>query len=402
MTEDGHTEIGVRLSSAEDLWNLYNMLQVGDNVRTKTKRKVVKESSIGTGSTESRVITLEVEVHAIDFDPLELRLQGINKRESEYVKMNAHHTLSIKSDPPQDVVFVKSEWDAVLDERLKDACDQEGKADTAAVAMDFGLANVCLVTSSLTYTKARIEVGIAKKHKANGSSRDASIRRFFQLVVDALAAHVDLEKVKVILICSPAHVREEFFDYMMEQAVKAETGFLRTVLLNREKFVLVKTTTGCKGAIREALLNSAVTSRMEATKSAADILAWQKFQKLMNDDPDRCVYTPQYVFEAHQLGAIENLLVSDSLFRTAVALERKFYLSLCQSVRELGGSVNIFSSNHVTGEQLALMSGIAATLRFPCPELDDIPVNPNFFGEEDAMDMIRTQSNSGSGMMTAA
>lgn len=41
------------------------------------------------------------------------------------------------------------------------------------------------------------------------------------------------------------------------------------------------------------------------------------------------------------------------------------------SVRESGGDVRIFSSMHISGEQLEQLTGIAAILRFPMPELED-------------------------------
>lgn len=36
-----------------------------------------------------------------------------------------------------------------------------------------------------------------------------------------------------------------------------------------------------------------------------------------------------------------------------------------------GGLVYVFSSMHVSGEQLDKFTGVAATLRFPCPDVDD-------------------------------
>lgn len=41
-----------------------------------------------------------------------------------------------------------------------------------------------------------------------------------------------------------------------------------------------------------------------------------------------------------------------------------------EEVRGAGGTVRIFSSMHVSGEQLAQLSGIAAVLRFPLPDPD--------------------------------
>uniref|UniRef100_A0A7N2LQ89 eRF1 domain-containing protein n=1 Tax=Quercus lobata TaxID=97700 RepID=A0A7N2LQ89_QUELO len=51
---------------------------------------------------------------------------------------------------------------------------------------------------------------------------------------------------------------------------------------------------------------------------------------------------------------------------------RKKYANLVDSVKDSGGTVHIFSSLHVSGEQLATITGIAAILRFPLPDLEDI------------------------------
>jgi len=59
------------------------------------------------------------------------------------------------------------------------------------------------------------------------------------------------------------------------------------------------------------------------------------------------------------------------LFRSASDIKsRKTYVDLVESVRENGGDVKIFSSLHVSGEQLAKLTGVAAILRFPIAELD--------------------------------
>jgi protein pelota len=51
--------------------------------------------------------------------------------------------------------------------------------------------------------------------------------------------------------------------------------------------------------------------------------------------------------------------------------QRKRYVKLVESVKENNGVVKIFSSMHVSGEQLGQLSGIAAILRFPMPEIEE-------------------------------
>lgn len=74
---------------------------------------------------------------------------------------------------------------------------------------------------------------------------------------------------------------------------------------------------------------------------------------------------------AAELGAVQTLLLTDALFRTADVAERRRWVALVDSVKGGGGDVHIFSSAHVSGEQLGQISGAAAILRFPLPELED-------------------------------
>uniref|UniRef100_A0A668ARN1 Protein pelota homolog n=1 Tax=Myripristis murdjan TaxID=586833 RepID=A0A668ARN1_9TELE len=50
---------------------------------------------------------------------------------------------------------------------------------------------------------------------------------------------------------------------------------------------------------------------------------------------------------------------------------RSRYVRLVDNVRDNGGNVRIFSSLHVSGEQLTQLSGVAAILRFPIADLSE-------------------------------
>ncbi|SCU71969.1 eukaryotic peptide chain release factor subunit 1, putative [Trypanosoma equiperdum] len=389
VTAEGAVEVKVQVSTSEDLWHLYNLVLPGDQVRTNTRRKVVKETSIGSQAAEVRTITLQLQVRNTEFSPDELRVQGVNVKENECVKLGAHHTLSVHAFPPQDVVILKDEWNDVFAARLKEACDNESRADTVAVLMNSGTASVLLVTPSFMYTKAKIEVSIAKKHKNDGTARDRSIQRFFKQVLDALCMHVDFDKAKLILICSPAHVREEFKAYVEAAMAHSEAMAMRNLRKNFSKIVLIKVRDNTNDALREAFADPNIANQMESTRCRDEIKVWQDFQKTMDEDPDRCVYTPQMVYRAAMLGAVGKLMVSDVVFRSEDPTVRRFYLSLIHFVRQGGGGVSVFSSNHVTGEQLTQLGFVAAILHFPCDELDDLEVVENFIDSEEAATFIR-------------
>ena len=58
--------------------------------------------------------------------------------------------------------LTKPLWDTVSLERIDVATDVTRKADLAAVVMQEGLANVCLVTASMTLVRKKIEVNIPR------------------------------------------------------------------------------------------------------------------------------------------------------------------------------------------------------------------------------------------------
>ncbi|EOY09960.1 Eukaryotic release factor 1 family protein isoform 4 [Theobroma cacao] len=86
----------------------------------------------------------------------------------------------------------------------------------------------------------------------------------------------------------------------------------------------------------------------------------------------RACYGPKHVEIAHERMAVQTLLITDDLFRNSDIATRQKYVNLVNSVKDSGGTAHIFSSMHVSGEQLAQLTGIAAILRFPLPDLEDI------------------------------
>uniref|UniRef100_A0A8C7UIY9 Protein pelota homolog n=1 Tax=Oncorhynchus mykiss TaxID=8022 RepID=A0A8C7UIY9_ONCMY len=78
-----------------------------------------------------------------------------------------------------------------------------------------------------------------------------------------------------------------------------------------------------------------------------------------------------HVEKASEALAIDILLISDKLFRHQDVATRSRYVRLVDNVRDNGGTVRIFSSLHVSGEQLTQLSGVAAILRFPIADLSE-------------------------------
>lgn len=352
----------------EDMWHIYNLLMEGDHVRASTIRKVTNESA--TGSTTSNrvrtILTIKVESIFFDTQACVLQLKGRNIEENQHVKMGAYHTIDLELN--RKFTLRKALWDSVHIDRIDQACDPSRSADIAAVVMQEGLANVCLVTSSMTIVRAKLDVQIPRKRRGDASQHEKGLQKFYDQVVQALIRHVNFDVVKAILIASPGFVRQQFFDYMYQQAVKTENKLL---FENKSKFILVHSSSGYKHSLKEVLQDPSIQSRLTDTKATEEVRALDDFYKMMKNEQSRAFYGPKHVFSAAESDAIETLLISDKLFRANKVSERKKFVDLVDKVRETGGEVRIFSSMHVSGEQLDLLTGLCAILRFPMPELED-------------------------------
>jgi len=353
---------------AEDLWTVYNLISVGDSVRTTTIRKVASESMTGSVSSEKLRIQLTIKVENVDFDaqtPM-IRLKGKNIVENEFVKLGAYHTLELETN--RKFTLAKPGWDSVASELVERACDQTLKADLAAVVMQEGLAYVCLITSSMTLTRQRVEVSIPRKQGAAAMGRDKAIHKFYDQVIRAIQTHIDFSVVKCLLVASPGFVKDGFMQHLKEQGQKQD---LKGVLEHLPKFVACHCSAGHKHALKEVLSDPAVAARLENTKAASENKALMDFFQMLNNQPERTAYGEAHVKRACNIGAIDTLMISDNLFRAPEPAVRQKYVELVETVKDGGGRALIFSTMHVTGEQLQKLSGLAAILRFPMPEEEE-------------------------------
>jgi protein pelota len=178
---------------AEDMWHIYNLISPDDSLRASTIRKVTVESATGTTGSNRVRTTLTIKVESIEYDnqAFVLRIKGRNIEENQFVKLNQYHTLDLEVN--RKFTLSKSHWDSVALQRLELACDPSQNADLAAVIMHEGLANICLVTPSMTITRAKIECNIPRKRKGMCSQHEKGMSKFFENVMQALLRHVNFE-----------------------------------------------------------------------------------------------------------------------------------------------------------------------------------------------------------------
>ena len=73
------------------------------------------------------------------------------------------------------------------------------------------------------------------------------LQRYFESVMQGILRHVNFDVVKCVLIASPGFVRDEFYEYMFQQAIKLD---IKVLLENKSKFMLIHSSSGFKHSLR--------------------------------------------------------------------------------------------------------------------------------------------------------
>lgn len=262
--------------------------------------------------------------------------------------MGAYHTIDLELN--RKFQITKTEWDSVALERIEEACDPSQNADLAAVVMQEGLAHVCLILSSMTLVKSKIEMAIPRKRKGLCANHDKSLEKFFERIVQALQTHINFDIVKAVIIASPGFIKDQFYQFMIDYAVKNLTNF-KVLMDNKSKFMLVHSASGFKHSLKEVFEDQNLIARLTDTKALGEVKLIEAFYQMLKTEPTRAYYGLKHVEKANEAQAIDTLLISDSLFRSKELSERKRYVRIVDQVREHSGQVKIFSSLHVSGER---------------------------------------------------
>lgn len=341
----------------DDLWLLYNLISSTDTISAETTRKV---HQFGAGKSAVRVkFTAEVRATVLDYDRVSstLRVKGKTATTSTYVPAGAFHTIEIELNKP--FWLRKKSWDRVSIETLKSGCNRPIGADITVLLMNQSSARLYLVGRSTSNLCASVDYG--------GNRRNLSV--FFENVFHAFRKHVDFTVLRCMVIGGPGNTKDEFRRYLLSESKRLR---LKSFDDHKSRIVLVDVDCIDKEGLKQVLCDSGTMNLIKDTKSAMEVKAMKDLNDMLFDDSDRACYGPKSVDMAQGMMAIETLLITDDLLKSRDVVVRQKYYELVNSVKKAGGKTLIYSSVHVSGEQLAQLTGVAAILRFPLPDIDDL------------------------------
>lgn len=352
--------VKILLDRPEDIWNCYNLILPGDHLESSTFRRIQTETAGGQKDSDRIRITLRLKIEAVDVDLTVgiIRCKGKNCTESPHLKLGAYHSIDLPIG--QTFKLWKEEWDSVAWQQLQSFANIKDRAECAALLLEEGHANIYLLLDSSTNLLTSIGVTIPKKRRSCPSSHiSKAIERFWKAVEDAVRRNLDFEVLKVLIVGGSVFVREEFFK--------------RNAWLAGNKKILSIPSSSSIGTagLQEILSRPQVAAQIADTRYALQSKVIGMFLATLSRTPYRAFYGNSQVHSAAESGAISHLLLTDAMLRSTEIGQRKKYVALVECVRRSGGEVYIFSSAHPTGQQLEMLCGVAAILKWEMPELEE-------------------------------
>lgn len=228
----------------------------------------------------------------------------------------------------------------------------EHKVVHGLIVLDKREANLGLLKGNAIEELVSLTSGIPGKAKTGGQSaqrfariREEMTKEFFKRIAEAANKQfLELKELKGIIIGGPSPTKEDFFD----------SGYLNNEL--KKKVIGLKdlSYTGEFG-LHELVDKSAdLLKEEEITEEKAAV---NSLLEMLRKDPDKVAYGKKEVRNALEAGAVEKLLLSESLPEEEV---EEF-----QDLGDVhGAEVQLISVDTREGVQLRDLGGIAAILRY--------------------------------------
>lgn len=331
-------EIKMQVEVADDLWHLYNILTPGDLVYASTyRREEAKSDKIRAERGEKKRMTLGIRLEKVEFGEFDNRLRLLGIIEEGPQDVGSYHTLLMEEGEVLSVI--KQQWKPSQLDRVRRAVEDSKKPSVMFISLDDDEATVAVMRQFGVQRLADIFAGGHGKMYATKEEGDY----FGEIITKAKQAY---SPGVPIVILGPGFAKEALIAKGKEREPEM---FSRACLYH----------TGQSGmtGIQELMKRGMCTEVLKDSRVAEETEMVEKLLEQVGTD-GLATYGPKEVREAAKAGAVEQLLILDSLVR-----ERDVE-ALMRSVEEARGRVTIVSELHEGGRKLEALGGMGALLRY--------------------------------------
>ena len=330
----------------DDLWHLSHIVEEGDYVSTLTTRRIQDNDSGKTRSDRGvkKTFFLGIRVEKINFHKYTgmLRFTGIIESGPEdLIPLGSHHTINVQIN---NSIKIQKTWNKWSLDRLKQAVDYSKRPTEIIVAIEDNTTDLGIIKQYGLEYIGPITGDISGKRNID-KNRQNKITEYYEEITKTLQQFTNISK---LIIIGPGFTKNGYYNFLEEKYPDMA-----------KKAVLESTGSGGHAGIQEVLKNGLIENLSKDAKIAKEISTVNKLLEKIGKTSNMVTYGKKQVKNATDMGATEKLLVLDELVR------QKDIQKIMNNAENMGGNVEIISSQHDGGKQLEALGSIAAFLRYP-------------------------------------
>jgi protein pelota len=278
-----------------------------------------------------------------------LRVHGTICKAPEIVPTGAHHTLNIALNTP--VTIVKREWAKHHIERLKKASKTSEKPIIIIAIDDEGYA---VATTTQYGVEVKVEERIKLPGKLEAEKRSAAVNAYFRKTLKSLRQIWTATRSPIAII-GVGFVKNDFAKFVESEATDVAKSVVDVKSVNN----------GGVAGIYEALRSGVLLKVMKHMRIVEETETMEEVLKRLGKGESNITYGLEDVKKAAELGAVEKLVLADTMLRETSDEKRLLLEDLMKTVEQKGGKIMVVSTEHEAGAKLVALGGVAALLRFP-------------------------------------
>jgi protein pelota len=338
---------------ANDLFALRRVIEKGDHVFADTTRVIKQVGEYTRPDKGERIkVRVSIRVENISFDDAidRLRIAGIiigsNK---EIVPKGTHHSLTIRVG--DSITIDKNrKWNSLEVNILKKSGDI---SSFILVAIDTQEAAVAKVSGTHLEIIPNIYSGHSGKRYPQATKKDSNIETFFEDISKTIQSLFAAEKDRIkVIIFGPSEAKRKFHNFLINKKQLFENDIFSVV-----DGVDVAGEDGIFVFLRSQVMKDAMGSSKLASVSA--IL--EDIMRQVHKGEIKYAMGMQEVLNAASIKAINYLVLSDSIFKTA---DENDVIKLLNSIESYGAKTFGVDSSTDIGLRVSSLGGIIALLRY--------------------------------------
>ncbi|MHB8360552.1 MAG: mRNA surveillance protein pelota [Thermoplasmataceae archaeon] len=329
----------VLIESDDDLWYIRTIISQGDFLRTTVMRREEKKGDMERSKEQKRTPTsVTIKIEEVSFQPFtgRLRISGQIVESSAEIKGSFQ---SVNISPIQEIELFKENWSIASERLISEAQLKWMGNDLLFIVLDDEQCDIYTIKAYGIENHGKIFSGKSGK----GYESQKSPTSYYSEIENTIKP---FSSVKVIVAAGPGFERENFVEFLK----KSER-------FSAIKILSVPTTRNDENAVYEVLTDSSIASFGNISRLKTEK---EKVEKLLEEISKNrnATYGHNNVMKAVEIGAVEELLISESEFRKNSSQE------LLELAMGSGVKVEVFSDESEHGKIVKGLGGICALLRY--------------------------------------